>query len=49
MNKDIIYEIPSAIEEIPCGKVATYKQVARPIGREKNSRLVGSEDTGVFG
>lgn len=41
MNEDIIYEILSVVEEIPPGKVATYGQVARLIGREKNSRLVG--------
>ena len=28
------------MEEIPFGKVATYGQIARLIGREKNSRLV---------
>ena len=41
MNEDIIYEILSAVEEIPQGKVATYGQIARLIGREKNARLVG--------
>lgn len=29
------------MEEIPKGKVATYGQIARLIGRDKNSRLVG--------
>ena len=28
------------VEEIPEGNVATYGQIARLIGREKNSRLV---------
>lgn len=41
MQEDIIYEILSAVEEIPEGKVATYGQIARLIGREKNARLVG--------
>ena len=41
MNEDVIYEILSVVEEIPFGRVATYGQVARLIGREKNSRLVG--------
>lgn len=41
MNEDIIHEILSVVEEIPPGRVATYGQVARLIGREKNSRLVG--------
>ena len=41
MNDDLIYEILSVVEEIPEGKVATYGQIARLIGRERNSRLVG--------
>lgn len=41
LNDDLIYEILSAVEEIPEGKVATYGQIARLTGREKNSRLVG--------
>ncbi len=41
MNEDLIYEILSVVEEIPEGKVATYGQIARLIGREKNARLVG--------
>ena len=41
MNEGIVYEILSAVEEIPEGRVASYGQIARLIGREKNSRLVG--------
>lgn len=41
MNEQLIYEILSVVEEIPEGKVATYGQIARLIGREKNARLVG--------
>lgn len=41
MDKDLIYEILSAVEEIPRGRVATYGQIARLIGRERNARLVG--------
>lgn len=41
LNNELIYEILSAVEEIPEGKVASYGQIARLIGREKNSRLVG--------
>ena len=41
MNEDLIYEILSVVEEIPAGCVATYGQIARLIGREKNARLVG--------
>ena len=37
----LIYEILSVVEEIPEGRVATYGQIARLIGREKNARLVG--------
>ncbi len=41
MDEGIVYEILSAVEEIPEGRVASYGQIARLIGREKNSRLVG--------
>ena len=41
MQEDLVYEILSAVSEIPAGKVASYGQVARLIGREKNARLVG--------
>ena len=41
LNEDLIYEILSVVEEIPKGKVVTYGQIARLIGREKNSRLIG--------
>lgn len=41
MNEQLIYEILSVVEEIPEGKVATYGQIAKLIGRDKNSRLVG--------
>lgn len=39
-NDRLAYEILSVVAEIPAGKVATYGQIARLIGREKNSRLV---------
>jgi len=41
LDERLAYEILSAVGEIPRGKVATYGQIARLIGREKNSRLVG--------
>ena len=41
LNEDLIYEILSLVEEIPEGCVATYGQIARLTGREKNARLVG--------
>ena len=40
VHKDLIYEILSVVEEIPEGCVATSRQIARLIGRDKNSRLV---------
>ena len=40
LSDDLAYEVLSLVEEIPEGKVATYGQLARLIGREKNSRLV---------
>lgn len=41
LNKSLIYEILSVVEEIPKGKVATYGQIARLIGKDRNARLVG--------
>ncbi len=41
MDELLIYEILSVVEEIPAGKVASYGQIARLIGRERNARLVG--------
>ena len=41
LNEKLIYEILSAVEEIPEGKVATYGQIARLIGCDRNARLVG--------
>ena len=40
LTDDLAYEVLSLVEEIPAGKVETYGQLARLIGREKNSRLV---------
>lgn len=40
-NEDLIYEILSVVEEIPEGRVASYGQIAKLIGRDKNARLVG--------
>ena len=41
MQESLVYEILSAVEEIPAGRVASYGQIARLIGRENNARLVG--------
>lgn len=42
LTENLIYEILSVVEEIPAGRVASYGQIARLIGREKNFRLVGT-------
>ena len=41
LSEELVYEILSVVEEIPEGRVASYGQIARLIGRERNSRLVG--------
>ncbi|MFC0698989.1 MGMT family protein [Anaerostipes butyraticus] len=41
VEESLIYEILSVVAEIPEGKVATYGQIARLIGRDKNARLIG--------
>ena len=41
MEESLVYEILSVVEEIPEGCAATYGQIARLIGRDKNARLVG--------
>ncbi|AII14426.1 O6-methylguanine DNA methyltransferase [Campylobacter iguaniorum] len=41
LNENLIYEILSIVSEIPEGSVSTYGQIAKLIGRDKNSRLVG--------
>ena len=41
LNEDLIYEVLSVVEEIPEGQVATYGQIARLTGRDRNARLVG--------
>ena len=41
LDDDLAYEILAVVEEIPEGNVATYGQIARLIGRERNARLVG--------
>lgn len=40
ITEELIYEILSVVEEILEGKVTSYGQIARLIGRDKNSRLV---------
>ena len=41
LDDDLAWEILSVVAEIPAGKVASYGQIAKLIGREKNARLVG--------
>jgi methylated-DNA-protein-cysteine methyltransferase-like protein len=41
LDDDLVYEILSVVEEIPEGKVASYGQIARLVGRDRNARLVG--------
>lgn len=41
LTEELIYEILSVVEEIPKGKVTSYGQIAKLIGRDKNARLVG--------
>lgn len=41
LNDVFIYQVLSIVEKIPAGKVATYGQIARLAGRERNARLVG--------
>lgn len=42
LTDGLIFEILSVVEEIPEGRVATYGQIAKLIGRPENARLVGS-------
>ena len=41
LDDSLIFEILSVVEEIPEGCVASYGQIARLIGRDRNARLVG--------
>jgi len=41
MDERLVYEILAVVGEIPCGRVASYGQIAALIGRERNARLVG--------
>lgn len=41
LNDELAYLILSVVSEIPKGCVSTYGQIAKLIGKEKHSRLVG--------
>ncbi|MBQ6365927.1 MAG: MGMT family protein [Oscillospiraceae bacterium] len=45
LDEQLIYEILSVVNEIPCGKVASYGQIARLIGRR--APLILSERPGA--
>lgn len=41
LNDEFLYQVFAIVEEIPFGTVATYGQIARLSGYDKNARLVG--------
>lgn len=41
LNDEFLYQVFAIVEEIPLGTVATYGQIARLSGHDKNTRLVG--------
>ena len=41
LDDDLAYRILSLVGEVPAGKVVTYGQIAKLIGEENHSRLVG--------
>ncbi len=41
LTEELAFEILSLVSEIPPGRVASYGQLARLIGRPRNARLVG--------
>lgn len=41
MTDELIRKVLAIADSVPAGKVVSYGQIARMIGREKNSRLVG--------
>ena len=51
MDEALVYEILAVVGEIPEGRVATYGQIARLIGRKRNARLVGTvlRHSGLYG
>ena len=41
LNDDVAYQVLAIVEEIPKGRVASYGQIARLAGYDKQARLVG--------
>ena len=41
LTDELAYEILSVVAEVPAGRVASYGQIARLVGRPRNARLVG--------
>ncbi|MDO4460046.1 MAG: MGMT family protein [Clostridia bacterium] len=41
LTDELAFGILSVVEEIPYGRVCSYGRIAKLIGRDKNSRLVG--------
>lgn len=41
LNDEFLYQVFAIVEEIPLGTVATYGQIARLSGHDKNARLEG--------
>ena len=41
LDDSLIYEVLSAVNEIPAGKVASYGEIAKLTGHDRNARLVG--------
>ncbi len=51
LDDHLVYEILSVVGEIPEGRVCSYGQIAKLIGRDKNARLVGKvlRQAGLYG
>ena len=41
IDEDFMHDVLNIVDLIPLGRVATYGQIARMIGRPRNARLVG--------
>ena len=41
LDQELVDAVLALVDSIPSGRVATYGQIARLIGRPKNARLVG--------